>query len=727
MDSDYEVFSILPPYNTINAQVLNGQGDLVTSPNVTVTYKGIADPTGSINLSSTGKADFWDHSLDLFGVTLPPDQGLAGNSMPGLTNTPQAMHFDPATNWFSGEGIPITPTDDAGHSQAYPMMRLEARDAGGVLRATTDIVLPVSSEMDCRACHASGSGPAAKPAAGWISLLDFDRDYRLNILKLHDERQVGNGNYTAALANFGFNSSGLYETVVTDGKSILCSACHASNALPGTGFGAIQPLTQALHSYHADVLDPVSGLSMNASSNRASCYRCHPGSETRCLRGAMGSAVAADGGLSMQCQDCHGNMAEVGDPARIGWLQEPSCQSCHTGDAVINNGQIRYESVFEPSGLERVPVNQLFATNPDTPGAGLNLYRFSSGHGELQCSACHGSTHAVYPSAHSNDNLQSIALQGHVGTITDCTACHAEGPETDSGGPHGMHPVGQPWMDDHKDAAENGKHTNCRACHGTDYRGTELSRAQGPRSLNTKWGPKELWEGYEVGCWSCHQGPLNDNENNNTAPVANPATATVPAGTQVAIPLVSTDANGDLLTLRIVNQPHYGTVALAGTTATYFPYEGYAGADQFQFASSDGDEQSNLAMVRIMVTANWNNFGEGLPGTLGVPALTANAVPSQGSTIGIHIGNSNPAPTLSLVLLGERPFFQPTTWSGVLLVKQPLLINLQLPPGGLNINYPVPVDPALLGHNIIAQVAVVDPGASAGLAFSEGLRLTFGQ
>jgi hypothetical protein len=48
-------------------------------------------------------------------------------------------------------------------------MQLEVRDPAGVLRATTRIVLPVSSEMDCRACHASGAGNEARPVAGWIN------------------------------------------------------------------------------------------------------------------------------------------------------------------------------------------------------------------------------------------------------------------------------------------------------------------------------------------------------------------------------------------------------------------------------------------------------------------------------------------------------------------------------------------------------------------------------
>ena len=67
-----------------------------------------------------------------------------------------------------------------------------------------------------------------------------------------------------------------------------------------------------------------------------SCYRCHPGLTTKCLRGAM-----YNGGLI--CQDCHGNMQQVGNDfssqllcstpypggadmnLRVPWANEPAC------------------------------------------------------------------------------------------------------------------------------------------------------------------------------------------------------------------------------------------------------------------------------------------------------------------------------------------------------------------------------------------------------------------
>ena len=188
MDADYEVFSILPPFNTIQAHLMDENGDLVTNPaGVSVTYEGIADPQGSINVTSAGKTNFWDHAQNLFGVALPVDEGLAGNTMPGAANTPQSMQWEATHDWFVGEGIPITPYDDDAKKNYYPMMRLVARAAGGQLLAETAIVLPVSDEMDCSACHASGSPDDAEPFGGWIWDADAERDYRLNILLLHDD------------------------------------------------------------------------------------------------------------------------------------------------------------------------------------------------------------------------------------------------------------------------------------------------------------------------------------------------------------------------------------------------------------------------------------------------------------------------------------------------------------------------------------------------------------
>jgi hypothetical protein len=77
MDSDYSVFTVLPPYNTIEGQLIVG-GKLVTNgAGYTVTYQAIADPSGSINSTSIGKGNFSTYTPFLYGP-LPPDKGIAG-------------------------------------------------------------------------------------------------------------------------------------------------------------------------------------------------------------------------------------------------------------------------------------------------------------------------------------------------------------------------------------------------------------------------------------------------------------------------------------------------------------------------------------------------------------------------------------------------------------------------------------------------------------------------
>jgi hypothetical protein len=602
MDGDYSVFSILPPFNNVNAQVLDENGELVTAPGgVAVTYEATADGDGSINRTSAGKTNFWEFVDDLFGVSPPVDEGLTGSRMPGAANVPQPSHFDGTWNWFSGDGIPLTPYDDAAAKNFYPLMRLVARDGGGALLAETSVVLPVSDEMDCSLCHASGSGPPAEPAGGWVFDPDPQRDFRLNVLLLHDDLELGNSEYQAALATAGYNPGGLYLTVIDDGRAVLCATCHATNALPGTGLPAVSAHTSAVHARHANVVDPTTGMTLDDSNNRNACYTCHPGSTTQCLRGAMGRSVASDGTLAIQCQSCHGSMSRVGSPAREGWFEEPDCQSCHTGTAVANNGQIRYTSVFDEFGDERVAVDQTFATNENTPLPGLSLYRFSSGHGALQCSACHGSTHAVFPSSHASDNLQSLTLQGHEGTLVECLACHPSMPETFAGGPHGLHPLGQSWINDHKDAAEDGGAAACRLCHGADYRGTVLSYSQRDWTAHTEFGDKFFFRGSRIGCYACHNGPTDEEPNPNRRAVAGDLAANTEAGVPVMVTLTATDPDGDPLELRIVSQPAFGTVGLVGAQATYFPPAEWAGVTTFNYAAWDGAIDSNLATVTLTV------------------------------------------------------------------------------------------------------------------------------
>lgn len=609
LDADFSVFSILPPYNSIFVQVIDSQGLLIDSPgDLTVNYRATADQNGSINTTSAGKTNFWQFADLLFGLPdpLPVDVGLpvpgpTPFAMPGAANIPQQMEWEIGLDWFAAYGIPIVPLDDSFNPNSYPLMRLTA-EIGAVSQGTTDIVLPVSDEMDCSACHSSGSGPAAMPpVSGWIYDPNPQRDYRLNILRLHDERESENPLFQSALADVGYNSGGLYATVETDAIPILCASCHLSEALPDTGYTGVAPLTQAVHSGHADVIDPANEMTLDSSLNRTACYRCHPGSETRCLRGAMGKAVAANGSMLMQCQSCHGTMSDVGDAGRTGWLDEPTCQNCHTGTASHNNGEIRYTTVYSAPGIPREAVDQTFATNPNTPATDLSLYRFSKGHGGLYCQACHGSTHAEFPSLHDNDNLYSIQHQGHEGMLIECLACHATMPSTVSGGPHGLHPISQDWVTLHHDSVNDTNSTQCQACHGTDYTGSVLSYAQADRTFTlNEMGTKTFWRGYRIGCYTCHNGPDSSNPNPNTPPVVSSDTVLNCDNSTLTILLSAYDPQSQPMTLRVVRQPAHGTVSITDTTATYFPEAPImTGSDSFTFAAWDGQLDSNLGTIII--------------------------------------------------------------------------------------------------------------------------------
>jgi hypothetical protein len=605
MDADYSVFSILPPYNNIHAQVIDTNGDLITDPGgLQVSYRAVQDPAGSINRTSAGKTDFWDWVLALYGAGPAVDEGLAGYAMPGTANTPQAMQWDSGHGWFTAEGIPITPYDDQLRPNAYPMMRVSVRNSAGTTLASVDIVLPVSDEMDCSACHASGSAAAARPLAGWVNDPDPQRDYRRNILRLHDDHRATGSLFQSAAAAAEYSPDGL-EITVDGGTPILCAACHASNALPGTGYAGVPALTRSVHDYHAPVTDPATGGALDDADNRTACYRCHPGSATRCLRGAMGRAVGSDGQPAMECQSCHGSMSAVGAAGRVGWLEQPACQSCHTGTATVNSGQIRFLSTFDTGGQWRIPADTTFATNPDTPAAGFNLYRFSTGHGDLQCEACHGSTHAIFPSSHANDNVAAEQIQGHEGTLVECDACHGSQPSTQSGGPHGLHPVGQGWAQHHDSDLKDGSATalnQCRACHGADDRGTVLSRSQANRTITTELGTTTFWRGFEIGCYTCHNGPSNHDSNPNRPPTVADATATVAAGATVTIPLSASDPDGQNLSLRVVSPAAEGTAWIDGRTARYRAPAGFVGSDRFTFAARDGMTDSNLGRVTVTVS-----------------------------------------------------------------------------------------------------------------------------
>jgi hypothetical protein len=511
VDKSFAVFSILPPYNVVDAQVValqaSGKPVLLDQTKVDVRYSAIADGTGSINSTSLGKSDFWTYALALYGASLAPGQGLEGMWMPADAPSPAGttLAWDAGMGLFRAPGIPIFPVDDRGNVNRYPLLRFSAFDKAGTRLGSTDVVLPVSEETSCQNCHATGKVAAPAGTQAWSTDPDLEAQSRRNVLILHNARK-------------GTNLQ----------APVLCAGCHYSPALDlaGTGPSPAQAghrnMSSVMHAFHADKMTglsdapvPVGGTVPAAAIQ--SCYQCHPGASTQCLRGAMTTSV--------DCQNCHGNMAAVGGAypllaggsidgandggARRPWLDVPRCQSCHAGDAVsrttVANAPplaadgLRFNEAFRKGDSSASP---LLAANPRFAEQAGKLYRKSKGHGGLACEACHGSTHAIW-SGNVNDDVAATQLQGHAGTIGECSACHLAAPTPGLGGPHGMHPVGAAWVEAHHEDQFTTNLAACQACHGVDYRGTVLSRMFATRTL----AGRTLSKGAMVGCYDCHGGP----------------------------------------------------------------------------------------------------------------------------------------------------------------------------------------------------------------------------
>jgi hypothetical protein len=275
------------------------------------------------------------------------------------------------------------------------------------------------------------------------------------------------------------------------------------------------------------------------------CYQCHPGSKTQCLRGAMFS-----GGVV--CQDCHGGMEQVGNDysdvhpetlagdsgKRIPWATEPKCQSCHTGDArnknhpaggIVADDGIRLLQAFTKNDVNAMPISAMasrFAENQSLYRLSGNKDGSGKGHGGVMCEGCHGSTHAIWPNQNpfANDNIAATQIQGHTGTIIECETCHAAGTLGNTlDGPHGMHPVGGGRFADggHENLAES-RANDCRSCHGQNGQGTVLSKVATDRSFvideckdgtlcpgnEVKNFTVNLSKGDKVSCVMCHENEL---------------------------------------------------------------------------------------------------------------------------------------------------------------------------------------------------------------------------
>jgi hypothetical protein len=520
-DNDFTVSAIFPPANFLVAQVVSLSADAAEMPKllgeseVEIRYSAVMDANGSINTASSSKINFWSHANELYhfyssSLILEPDQGVHGLSsdgqwMPGASNTPQRFtRYDAATATFTAAYVPITPMDDLGARNYFPLYKIEAVDrATQRLLAGTVVPLPMAEPMRCELCHITG-GVAADDATS----------QRFGGLVWSDNPDPGNN----GKENLAILHSLIAGIDLTLRQPYLCAECHYSPIADPDGVGPIgdyqlrrNPLSISIHAWHA--LDrsrqlPTGGTQALIPENgEASCKICH-GGEQPYARGPMHEQ-------GIFCQDCHGGLMAVGKSPLVGaaelrvpFADEPRCESCHTGDEVSHDGSAlvqrkAYED-GDPFATPRIAINRRFAETPGT------LYRSSLGHGGMTCISCHGSPHAEWPvsSDETHDNDIANQLQGHPGSIVECTACHAGGLALTTNGPHGLHNVNDPgWVANHG-SYFTANEAACQACHGLDLGGGRLSRTAAPRSFELPDGTVVSYtEGQGVGCDDCHAMP----------------------------------------------------------------------------------------------------------------------------------------------------------------------------------------------------------------------------
>ncbi|MDH5546381.1 MAG: cytochrome c3 family protein [Gammaproteobacteria bacterium] len=521
-DQDFSVFAIFPPANFIKAQVIKTSTDkkqlpvLLDNTEVKLEYQGTMDRYGSINTSSASKTNFWEHAGELYRfllgnqVRIPLDGGVRGllfdgQNMPGLNNIPQTFGlFDAKTKEFTAAWVPITPIDDNGNLNYFPQFQISAivRGEHPRLLASTNIVLPMAKPMDCAHCHATGeiaANDAVSQRLGidieWSQNSDIDNQGKENVLLLHG-------------ATTGLD--------LLKRTPLMCAECHYSPVADPDGLGPSTfhqqrrlPLSISIHAAHAlnnQYQLAVSNETQNIPEDgNTSCMYCH-GREAPYVRDAMSKS-------GINCQSCHGGMLAVGKSPMVGsseqrrpFLDEPRCESCHTGDALQHLGDsIVLNRTFDESDVfatQRLAVNRRYAEEPD------KLYRQSVGHGGVACQGCHGSPHAIWSSSIPGmvDNLIPIQLQGHVGTISQCEVCHEKGVPVSLNGPHGLHNIDDPqWMGSEHGRFYNADPKSCQSCHGLSLEGTHLSRALAARSFITKAGSViQYGSGQVIGCNDCH-------------------------------------------------------------------------------------------------------------------------------------------------------------------------------------------------------------------------------
>ena len=390
---------LLPPGNTLHASlILRGELPEVITSGATLTYQ-----TEALFQDPASQVDFWDNAGQLFNASINTNTGLTGSQLSGTMKAGESA--------YTAELLPLVPYTNKGDYMPYPTVTITATDDDGTVLATTSVVAPIATELQCKKCH---GGPWRMGKRAGISDQTAE-----NVLQAHDRLS---GTNLAPQASAG--------------HPVLCQQCHNDSNVNQPGTADHLNMSAAIHGFHANFLH---------ARGPSTCTSCHPADDdgaTQAFRGIHHS-------LDLDCTNCHGALADhalsllnaekekgkkraeilidriqpvalanaADITARRPWINEPDCLHCHRDFQAPED-----DTTFNQwtSGSDDLFINRTDAS------------------GQLYCAGCHNNTHAIYPAINpynkDRDALQPEQYQENtypIGSEKNCALCHTIDMEED--------------------------------------------------------------------------------------------------------------------------------------------------------------------------------------------------------------------------------------------------------------------------------------------------------
>lgn len=322
---------------------------------------------------------------------------ILDSSYAGGINSPIAqgeLPSSPRGPFFVSGPIAVMPYPEEGGFAPYPTAKVTAFDVDGAPVAETRIVLPVSTEIACRNCHA---GPWKVDGKAGIS-----RETADDILSAHDRR----------------NGTGL-TAQVKQGDTVVCRSCHS-------GEGELVNLSTAVHGFHA---------TMKLGGAEA-CANCHASAETGVTRFYRGFHHL----MGLDCTRCHGGMTDHAlsllhfeanrgkNSARVRMAQLQPVLTAVAEDIVPREPGKNLPHCRGCHDFRQKPdVATASAFNRWTEAESERYTQALDDTGSLRCPSCHGAPHAVHPAGDDRDNIQPLQYQklaAPLGKDGNCAVCH---------------------------------------------------------------------------------------------------------------------------------------------------------------------------------------------------------------------------------------------------------------------------------------------------------------